>query len=98
MTLDEIKSNLCYYDKRNPNYIEPACGKPDDCYCDNCFRGKTYLAEELLTLKVKADSLSELVIKIDAFEAQREGNPQPVLLEFAWNEVVEVYLKTKESL
>lgn len=48
MTVEEIKMNLCYNDIRNPyGYTEREANK-DDCYCDNCFRGKTQLAEELL--------------------------------------------------
>jgi hypothetical protein len=39
--------------------------------------------------------LEELVGKIDSFESQREGNAQPVLLEFSWNEVLETYNKAK---
>lgn len=46
MTKQEILSNLCYHDKRNPNYSGGV--NKNDCYCDNCFRGKTELAEELL--------------------------------------------------
>lgn len=49
MTQEEIKSNLCYYDGRNPDYIEGE--KKEECYCDNCFYGRTQLAEELLKLK-----------------------------------------------
>lgn len=56
----QIKKNLCYYDKRNPN-----CGYTDEeihdhaklvikekmCYCGNCFYGRTELAEELMKVK-----------------------------------------------
>ncbi len=55
MTEDEVKQNLCYYDKRNPdsdldNYSDAELlGRVGEhCYCDNCFYGKTALAEELL--------------------------------------------------
>ena len=54
MTLDEIKENLCYNDLRNPDVtVDEETAKEIaennvDCYCDNCFRGKTALAEELL--------------------------------------------------
>jgi len=54
MTLDEIKKNLCYNDLRNPDVtVDEETAKEiaennADCYCDNCFRGKTALAEELL--------------------------------------------------
>jgi hypothetical protein len=56
MTLEEIKSNLCYYDLRNPDCtVDEETAKEigdssTDCYCDNCFSGKTELAEELLRL------------------------------------------------
>ena len=52
MTIDEIKENLCYNDLRNPNVDEETAKEiaenNAECYCDNCFRGKTALAEELL--------------------------------------------------
>lgn len=54
MTLDEIKENLCYNDLRNPHAtVDEETAKEIAesnavCYCDNCFRGKTRLAEELL--------------------------------------------------
>jgi hypothetical protein len=48
---EEILSSLCVYDKRNPdnvlNLVED-WEKPDYCFCDNCFAGRTRLAEELL--------------------------------------------------
>lgn len=54
MTLDQIKENLCYKDLRNPDAtVDGETAKEiaennTDCYCDNCFSGKTALAEELL--------------------------------------------------
>lgn len=61
--LDKIFESLCYWDKRNPyfNIKEEygydkeevdACGyhAKKDCYCDNCFKGKTPLAEAYLKL------------------------------------------------
>jgi len=51
MTTNHIKSKLCFYDERNPDYVD---GKPaDPCYCDNCFAGRTELALEVLRLKKK---------------------------------------------
>ena len=50
MNKEEILLNLCYYDKRNPNSVAYDVLNDDDCYCDNCFKGKTPLAEELLKL------------------------------------------------
>lgn len=56
MNIDEVQSRLCYYDTRNPNgviddmtpveLIEMGIGpmaRPG-CYCDNCFSGRTELA------------------------------------------------------
>ena len=54
MTEQEIKSNLCWYDPRNPDYYydeEWGIGhkeRPKDCKCDNCFYGRDKLANELL--------------------------------------------------
>lgn len=59
MKMEDIASNLCYYDKRNPdnnldimdlddNEIEVA---KKDCHCDNCFYGRTKLALYILKLK-----------------------------------------------
>lgn len=59
MKMKDIASNLCYYDKRNPdnnldimdlddNEIEVA---KKDCHCDNCFYGRTKLAEYIIKLK-----------------------------------------------
>lgn len=63
MSEEEIKSNLCYYDRRNPNFhIEEQYGydkeeveatgnfSKENCYCDNCFSGRSKLANELLKL------------------------------------------------
>ncbi len=65
MTDKEIKEKLCYNDLRNPDGVNSygLLSKEDikewgygnhaqkDCSCDNCFYGKTQLAEELLKLK-----------------------------------------------
>jgi len=68
MTLDEIKSNLCYYDIRNPEItVDEETAKEiaennADCYCDNCFRGITTLAKELLRMYIivnKSDTESD---------------------------------------
>ncbi len=59
MNNEEVLSNLCYYDKRNPDMcfteeddvIEPR----NNCYCDNCFYGRDALALEILKLKKRKD-------------------------------------------
>ena len=61
MTEQEIKEELCYYDSRNPDVVgiygmtdeelkEDGYGNhaKKDCSCDNCFYGRTKMAEELL--------------------------------------------------
>jgi hypothetical protein len=61
MTEQEIKEELCYYDLRNPDVVgiygmtdeelkEDGYGNhaKKDCPCDNCFYGRTKMAEELL--------------------------------------------------
>ena len=64
MKMKDIASNLCYYDKRNPdnnldvmdlddNEIEAA---KKDCHCDNCFYGRTKLAEYIIKLKGQLNS------------------------------------------
>jgi hypothetical protein len=57
----EILENLCYYDKRNPDstiddedieaYHKSLLKKNKTCSCDNCFYGRTKLANELLKIK-----------------------------------------------
>lgn len=56
MDIKEIYSNLCYYDKRNPYYTEDSESYYSKCVCDNCFYGRTSLAEEILKLKNKLDT------------------------------------------
>lgn len=60
MTKEEILNNICYYDKRHPDGAHAsgcfdedeleACSNKDTCYCDNCFYGRTKLAEYILKL------------------------------------------------
>jgi hypothetical protein len=55
----EILSNLCYDDRRNPEYDdvygwwdeEDRPTRKDDCYCDNCFYRRDRLALEILRLR-----------------------------------------------
>lgn len=59
MELKEVLENLCYYDRRNPDFNflffddnEDELPIPrDNCYCDNCFRGLDDLAVEILRLR-----------------------------------------------
>lgn len=61
MTDREILSNLCVYDDRNPDgmihcmdkedYEEAKLTRQNKCSCDNCFHGRTEMAEYILKLK-----------------------------------------------
>ena len=71
LTQIEILESLCYYDKRNPmcsvndEDIEEHNQQLDreskkrgywvGCSCDNCFYGRTTLAEHILTLEIKSN-------------------------------------------
>jgi len=52
-----IYERLCYYDERNPFYdAEHAetmaeSRRRDGCSCDNCFYGRTELAQEIIDLR-----------------------------------------------
>ena len=57
MDIKDIYSKLCYYDIRNPygandeeviNDYNKKKKAGDECFCDNCFYGRTELALELL--------------------------------------------------
>ena len=60
MEKQEVFKRLCSYDPRSPDYQDlRVCGfepeeikepRREDCYCDNCFRGKDELALEILRL------------------------------------------------
>lgn len=60
MEIDKIKESLCYYDLRNPigykDLYDPETDgnmgeySQKDCSCDNCFYGRSKLAEYILEL------------------------------------------------
>ncbi len=66
MDIEKVKSNLCYYDKTNPDntldlsdLTEEELKVPqikgedfahEGCCCDNCFYGRTKLATYILEL------------------------------------------------
>ena len=55
--MKDILSKLCWYDERNPDYIDKDNneGKEPrkDCFCDNCFNGRDKLAVYILELEQK---------------------------------------------
>lgn len=50
-----VYENLCTYDLRNPDntVLYESDVKVDPCYCDNCFYGRTELAEKIISLEEK---------------------------------------------
>lgn len=75
MAPEKILQSLCYYDKRNPDYLatdeEDRSAKLKTCSCDNCFYGRTVLAEELL--RVLGEAANRRVEDLEqAFEAGKE--------------------------
>jgi hypothetical protein len=50
-----LLGKLCCYDPRNPetDWLEPEdrVGRKPDCLCDNCFYGRSVLAERILELE-----------------------------------------------
>jgi len=67
MSEQEIKSNFCYYDPKNPNNNLDAYEDEDrpqprkKCYCDNCFYGSDKLAMQLLEVKRERDEAIEIL-------------------------------------
>lgn len=48
--MKRIKESLCTYDKRSPYYDPESERGKGDCYCDNCYDGRAWLAELLLKI------------------------------------------------
>ena len=62
----EILRNLCIYDKRNPDRHKGDEEKPTpDCKCDNCFYGRTGLAEELLKQQAQLIQANLDIIRLE---------------------------------
>jgi hypothetical protein len=66
-----VYTRLCTYDNRNPYYLpydeDDITRKPTDCNCDNCFYGRTKMAEFILSIQ----SLSQPKMPV-AFECEVE--------------------------
>lgn len=101
MITEEILQSLCYYDKRNPDctldedeleghnemVIRNNQRKRTNtkCVCDNCFYGRTKLAEELLkviatTNVVLSDNEKELIYQKE--RKKYEGSSWEVELDY----------------
>lgn len=63
MNIKVVSTKLCYYDLRNPNGAKEDMSEEEikelelttkarkNCGCDNCFYGRTELAEEIIKLR-----------------------------------------------
>lgn len=70
-TLEIDLTNLCYYDKRNPDcsvddediedHKKSLLKKNKTCSCDNCFYGRTELAEQLIWQQERSYSEEEVL-------------------------------------
>lgn len=67
---DEILSNLCSYDERNPIGVYSYTSQEDvndikeprdDCSCDSCFYGKDRLALEIIRLVTTLNPIGQLL-------------------------------------
>ena len=64
MKTEDILGRLCYYDKRNPDYdaeIIESKATNKTCFCDNCFNGRTKMAEHILFLYDEISSLKKAI-------------------------------------
>jgi len=69
MNQQEILEELCYYDKRNPDcrmdaddiedYKSRLLKRGKTCSCDNCFYGRTKMAEHILAIQGTQTSETE---------------------------------------
>lgn len=63
MELAQIYENLCWYDRRHPDFFDqgedqrPA--REPGCSCDSCFYGSDRLAMEILRLRERWESSVE---------------------------------------
>lgn len=81
----DVYSKLCYYDKRNPDNIidefDEDCPPQanNKCFCDNCFYGRTKVANTILEL---LSNSHEVEIPSDDEIEESAYNIQNCLLEY----------------
>ncbi len=63
-TNEEIRESLCYYVQEGVER-DP---KDKECYCDNCFRGKHELAQEILRLRYENEQLQYKLDNSDYYQ------------------------------
>ena len=60
----KVEHNLCIHDSRNTGVdwiTGRKVGRDKGCYCDNCFYGRSELAERILELEDYIDQLEDEV-------------------------------------
>ena len=71
----DVFRSLCWYDKRNPNYIEQDADDEQiariGCSCENCFYGRDALAMEILRLREAGIGYSQQTV--DALTRERDA-------------------------
>lgn len=90
-------TNLCYYDARNPDnnldFREDDASFDKDnngnCYCDNCFYGRTILTKKLIKLQQLSDKKFSLEDVENAIDMARERIPHPDW-DFVYDEAVDI--------
>jgi|TARA_R110000822_G_scaffold6851_8_gene28646 hypothetical protein len=62
-----VYENLCTYDLRNPDntVLDEYDVRVAPCYCDNCFYGRTELAEKILSMENEIDAFKSQANIID---------------------------------
>jgi len=90
-----VLNRLCAHNKRNPDYIpydeDDESRKPTNCYCDNCFYGRTILSEKILQLnqalednkekKYTEEDLRKAYMYGDNYHKYTVGNAQKYTFE-----------------
>lgn len=73
MKKSDILTRLCYYDERNPDgtkdieeiqFAKKEIKRGAQCGCDNCFYGRTAMAEDILDHISKTTIVAEMQIRL----------------------------------
>jgi hypothetical protein len=78
-------TNLCYYDKRNPDcsaddediedHKRSLLKKNKTCSCDNCFYGRSDLTEQLILQQERSYSEYEVLVMLHKRDKHNMDNP-----------------------
>ena len=76
MTPEELKENLCVYDRNSPHYQDEAATgifvEEGECCCDFCFSGKSKIAEYALDLQAELTQLKSNLRTVHSMSDLRE--------------------------